>query len=62
MMLGVNAMTTMEVLNEMGMTNEQFRAYQRQQLRLLKFALKLSPDNEVLIQMIEDLEAELRLS
>ena len=44
----------------MGMTDRQFDAYQTRLLRLLEAALKDSPDNEKLQEIIKDIEAELK--
>jgi len=44
----------------MGMTDRQFDSYQAQLLIILKSALKQSPDNEILIELIAKIEAELK--
>ena len=44
----------------MGMTDRQFDAYQQLLLRNLQEALVLSPDNQKLKNMIEDIEANLK--
>jgi ubiquinone/menaquinone biosynthesis C-methylase UbiE len=42
------------------MTDMQFKAYTREQLKHLKKALEESPDNKTLKEMIESLEETLR--
>jgi len=44
----------------MGMTDRQFDSYQARLLSILKEALKDSPDNEKLKQLIQQIEAELK--
>ena len=44
----------------MGMTDRQFDSYQARLLSILKEALALSPDNDKLKQLIQEIEAELK--
>ena len=44
----------------MGMTDRQFDSYQARLLRNLKEALKESPDNKILKELIADIESELK--
>ena len=44
----------------MGMTDRQFDSYQAMLLEILKEALALSPDNKVLRNLVEKIEAELK--
>jgi hypothetical protein len=44
----------------MGMTDRQFDAYQSQLLMHLKNALKESPNNETLKELIAQIESELK--
>jgi len=44
----------------MGMTDRQFDAYQASLLEHLKDALKISPDNEKLQNLVNQIESELK--
>jgi hypothetical protein len=44
----------------MGMTDRQFDSYQARLLTILKEAFELSPDNEKLKNLIQEIEAELK--
>ena len=44
----------------MGMTDRQFDSYQARLLANLKEALNVSPDNEPLKKLVQEIEAELK--
>ena len=44
----------------MGMTDRKFDSYQANLLDILKEALKISPDNEKLKELVKRLESELK--
>jgi hypothetical protein len=44
----------------MGMTDRQFDSYQARLLKILKEALKASPDNVMLKELVKEIEAELK--
>ena len=49
-------MNTMAV----NMSNEQFNSYKAAELQLLKLALTVSPENHIIKDMIDRIEAELK--
>ena len=44
----------------MGMTDRQFDSHQARLLKILKLALAETPQNKILAELVEEIEAELK--